>query len=120
QLMPRVEIQRHLVINKSLNTLLPKAGHVKSGRIKNQVMVTDQSETAPSTFFTPTTDEVVGLKCLELVHMHKAPDPQQTPAKVIAVEGKTRILQFHFNSSTTKGAVQFTLDDVLDKRMKGA
>ncbi|GJY35627.1 putative reverse transcriptase domain-containing protein [Tanacetum coccineum] len=56
-----------------------------------KVMVIDQSETEPSTFFTPAADE-----------------------------GKTRILQFHLNSSTTKGAVQFTLDDVLDKRMKGA
>ncbi|GKC70410.1 hypothetical protein Tco_1116293, partial [Tanacetum coccineum] len=45
---------------------------------------------------------------------------QQTPAEVITVEGKTRILQFHFNSSTINGAIQFTLDDVLDKKMKGA
>nr|GEV38162.1 hypothetical protein [Tanacetum cinerariifolium] len=56
----------------------------------------DESETAPSTFLTPAADEVVGLKCLELFHMHKAPDPQQTPADFIAVEVKTRILQFHF------------------------
>nr|GEW37689.1 putative reverse transcriptase domain-containing protein [Tanacetum cinerariifolium] len=61
----------HLVINNSLNTLLPNARHIRSGRIKNQAMVTNQSETTPSTFFTPAADK-------------------------------------------------FTLDDVLDKKMKGA
>ncbi|GJX39958.1 polyadenylate-binding protein RBP47-like protein [Tanacetum coccineum] len=38
---------QHLVINKSLNTLLPKARHVKSGRIKNQESGTPPPSTMP-------------------------------------------------------------------------
>ncbi|GJT62030.1 ATP-NAD kinase-like domain-containing protein [Tanacetum coccineum] len=35
--------------------------------------------------------------------------------KVLAIEGKKKTLQFHFNTSSKTGAVDFTMDDVLDE-----
>ncbi|GJW35703.1 ATP-NAD kinase-like domain-containing protein [Tanacetum coccineum] len=35
--------------------------------------------------------------------------------RVLAIEGKKKTLQFHFNTSSKTGAVDFTMDDVLDE-----
>ncbi|GJU30806.1 peroxiredoxin-2E, chloroplastic [Tanacetum coccineum] len=43
------------------------------------------------------------------------PNPQQISPEVLAIEGRKHMFRFHFNTSSRIGAVDFTLDDVLDK-----
>ena len=83
-------------------------------RYNFRAFVTDQSATAPFTFFTPAADDVTGYSCSELIAQHKAADPQEIPPKIFEAEGHKNIFQFHFNTaSRTK---EFILDRVFNKK----
>jgi hypothetical protein len=76
--------------------------------------ITDQSATAPLTFFTPATDEVTGYTCEELLAIHNGEDPQLIPPQIFELEGQKNIFQFHFSQTSKKAT--FVLDQVFNKR----
>ncbi|GKA56563.1 hypothetical protein Tco_0755635, partial [Tanacetum coccineum] len=43
------------------------------------------------------------------------PNPQHILPELLAIEGRKQTFRFHFNTSSNIGAIDFTLDDVLDE-----
>ncbi|GJT16652.1 ATP-NAD kinase-like domain-containing protein [Tanacetum coccineum] len=66
------------------------------------------------TFFTPST-RIIKHECEKLVQKLKDYRYLNKYTEVLAIEGKKKTLQFHFNTSSKTGAVDFTMDDVLDE-----
>ena len=94
--------------NNSFSTLFTICRYCFKG------FITDQSATAPITFFTPAADDLIGYSCAELIAMHNAEDPQQIPSQIFEIEGQNNIFQFHFNE--TSKITSFVLDQVFDKK----
>ncbi|GKA58273.1 DNA helicase [Tanacetum coccineum] len=81
-------------------------------RYKFKGYIADASATALVTFFTPAADKITGHQCKELVEKYKHVNPNKMPPEVLAIQGKTSIFQFHFN--TQAKITDFTLDDVFN------
>nr|GEV19419.1 hypothetical protein [Tanacetum cinerariifolium] len=58
-------------------------------------------------------DALTQRECPELVCKLGISNPQQIPPKVLAVEGRKHMFQFHFSTYSKIGVVDFTLDDML-------
>lgn len=67
------------------------------------------------TCFTPKADHIVGIDCHSLVTSLNNPDPKNFPEKMQAIVGKKHIFQFHFNTGSKQGPVNFILNEILDK-----
>ena len=67
------------------------------------------------TFFSPTADDIVGVKCETLVNSLENPDPREFPETILALIGKKHIFQFHYNTKLRQGPVTFVLHEILDK-----
>ncbi|GJS14941.1 hypothetical protein Tco_0409413 [Tanacetum coccineum] len=74
--------------------------------------ITDASGTAPLTFFTPAADKLTCHSCAKLIEKYDPTDPMKIPPEVLAVQGKSSIFQFHFNSLAN--TTDFTLDEVFN------
>ncbi|GJR46082.1 hypothetical protein Tco_1314185 [Tanacetum coccineum] len=80
-----------------------------------KAFVSNRTGTTIFTLFTQIADGITRHKCTELFHKLGIPNPQHMPPVVLAIEGRKHMFPFHFNASSKIGAVDFTLDDVLDK-----
>ncbi|GKC19456.1 hypothetical protein Tco_1021606 [Tanacetum coccineum] len=80
-----------------------------------QAFVSDETATSVFTFFTLVADAITVYEYSKLVQKLRITDPQQIPLKIVAVKGKKHTFQFNFSTSSKIGAVDFTLDDVLDE-----
>ena len=69
-------------------------------RYNFKAFITDPSATVAVTFFSPAVDDITGYSCSELLAKHKAPDPQQIPPKIFAIEGHKSVFQIHFKNIT--------------------
>ncbi|PWA99462.1 nucleic acid-binding, OB-fold protein [Artemisia annua] len=88
-------------------------------RYNFKVFVLDETTRRLLTFFHPICLCHHEYMCPKLVQKLEAPDPQQIPVEILAIEGEKHIFQFHyFNTSSKIGAVDFTLDDVLDSTVE--
>ncbi|GKD55758.1 hypothetical protein Tco_1289145 [Tanacetum coccineum] len=74
--------------------------------------ITDASGTAPLTFFTPAADKLTCNPCAKLIEKYDPADPMKIPPEVLAVQGKSSIFQFHFNSLAN--TTDFTFDEVFN------
>ena len=97
---------------KSLKTSLNEC------RYNFKAYVTDTTETVMMTFFSPKADEIVGVNCETLVTSLKNPDPREFLEKILSINGKTHIFQFHYNTSPKQGTIDFILYDIHDKPEK--
>ncbi|GJR20423.1 hypothetical protein Tco_0968950 [Tanacetum coccineum] len=70
----------------------------KASEEKLTLKTLNTTTTAPLTFFTPAADKVTNHSCSELVEKYKPADPKKIPAEILAVQGKSRIFQFHLNN----------------------
>ena len=50
--------------------------------------MTDETDTITMTFFSPTADDIVGVKCETLVNSLENPDPREFPETILALIGK--------------------------------
>ncbi|GKB76992.1 hypothetical protein Tco_0943887 [Tanacetum coccineum] len=80
-----------------------------------QAFDSDETATAVFTFFTLVADAITMCEYSKLVQKLRIIDPQQIPLEIVAVEGKKHTFRFNFSTSSKIGAVDFTLDDVLDE-----
>ncbi|GJV15682.1 hypothetical protein Tco_1361005 [Tanacetum coccineum] len=74
--------------------------------------ITDNTATAPITFFTPAANKVTDHPCTELVEKYKPADPTKIPPEILAAQGKHGVFQFHFN--TLGKLTDLSLDAVYD------
>ncbi|PWA60434.1 nucleic acid-binding, OB-fold protein [Artemisia annua] len=84
-------------------------------RYNFKVYITDGTETAMLTCFTPKANYLIGTDCNTLVKSLKHPDPKEFPQKINEIIGKKHIFQFHFNTGLTEGKPNFILNEILDK-----
>ncbi|PWA93934.1 nucleic acid-binding, OB-fold protein [Artemisia annua] len=77
--------------------------------------ITDGTETAMFTFFTPTADDFVGIKCNTLVKSLKNPNPKEIPEQLESIVGRKHIFQFHFNTTSKQKPPDFVFNQILDK-----
>ncbi|GJZ69087.1 DNA helicase [Tanacetum coccineum] len=81
-------------------------------RYKFKGYITDNTATAPITFFTPAANKVTDYSCSELVEKYKPTDPTKIPPEILAVQGKHGVFQFHFN--TLGILIDLSLDAIYD------
>ncbi|GJR63056.1 nucleic acid-binding, OB-fold protein [Tanacetum coccineum] len=74
--------------------------------------ITDNTATAPITFFTPAANKVTDHPCTKLVEKYKPADPTKIPPEILAAQGKHGVFQFHFN--TLGNLTDLSLDAVYD------
>ncbi|GJR49264.1 hypothetical protein Tco_1399785 [Tanacetum coccineum] len=94
-----------------LNPKIPEAEGSRA-LYKFKGYIIDSYAIAPLTFFKPAADRITEHYCLNLVEKYKPVDPAKVPPKVLAIEGKSCVFQFHFN--TVGNMTDLTLDDVFD------
>ncbi|GJR68311.1 nucleic acid-binding, OB-fold protein [Tanacetum coccineum] len=81
-------------------------------RYKFKGYITDNTATAPITFFTPAVNKVTDHPCTELVEKYKPANLTKIPPEILAAQGKHDAFQFHFN--TLGNLIDLSLDDVYD------
>ncbi|GJU74472.1 DNA helicase [Tanacetum coccineum] len=90
----------------------------KPHRYNFKAFLTDESATALVTFFTPNANVLTGSSCTQLVKKYGVPDPRDFPDEILSLNGRTHILQIHYNPLCVKGRVDFYFDDILDKPLQ--
>ncbi|GJY91058.1 DNA helicase, partial [Tanacetum coccineum] len=81
-------------------------------RYKFKGYITDNTATAPLTFFTPAADKIIGHSCAELVAKYAPADPKKIPNEILKTQGTSAIFQARLN--TLGNITDLTLDDVFD------
>ncbi|GJY72845.1 DNA helicase [Tanacetum coccineum] len=81
-------------------------------RYKFKGYITDNTATAPLTFFTPAADKITGHSCAELVAKYAPADPKKIPTEILKTQGTSAIFQARLN--TVGNITDLTLDDVFD------
>ncbi|PWA47152.1 hypothetical protein CTI12_AA385830 [Artemisia annua] len=105
----------HHVQPVHLKSILMKTSLDAECMVQLCLQLTNGTDTAMITFFSPKANDVVGIDCESLVKSLENPDPREFPEKILSIVGKKHIFQFHYNTSSKQETIDFIFNDILDK-----